>query len=160
MGGPMVLSGSVLNLQGLFIAIPLVALVLLFAWLFARKKRTRRKKPGQLLEYTVPGKTAAACRGLLGENPASDLFSYTLEGAKSGGWYIHFTRHNATEQPLDTVFLLQFEGDSPALLSLSFVREAFGMREPIIGEALLDEFFAAKLGAERIRPAPDAETSA
>ncbi len=141
---------SVLNWRGLLMAVPLVALVLLMAWLFARGSKKRRQKPGQRMRYTVPGKTAAACRGLLGDNPGSDLFAYTLEAAQNGGWYLRFTRHNPTGQPLDTLFLLQFEGDTPAVMNLSFVREAFGMREPIIGEALLDAFFENKVGAQRV----------
>ncbi|MDL2294552.1 hypothetical protein LJC60_07980 [Ruminococcaceae bacterium OttesenSCG-928-D13] len=149
--------GNVLNLQGLLLAIPLVALVLLGGWWFGRRGKKRPPKPGQYLRYQAPGKTAAACRGLLGKPEAADLFGYALEGAASGGWYIHFTRHNPTEQLLDTLFLLQFEDEDPAVFSLRFKREAFGMKEPVIGEDLLDSFFAEKLGAERLPHTPEAE---
>lgn len=139
----------VINLQGLLIAVPLVILVLLFVRLYTKKKRSVRQKPGQYLEYTVPGRTAAECRGLLGQPQPSDLFSYSLQSAPGGGWYLHFTLHNPTAQPLDTLFLLQFTAEEPAGFCLQFVREAFGMREPVIGEGLLDDFFSQKLGALR-----------
>lgn len=140
---------SAIDLRGLTLVLPLVALVLLLGWLWARSRKARAQKPGQHLAYTVPGRTAAECRGLLGGPADDDIFEYALETARGGGWYIHFTLHRPTAQPLDTLFLLQFEGDDPAFFSLTFVREAFGMREPVIGEPLLDAFFAQKLGARR-----------
>lgn len=139
-----------LNLQGLFIALPLVAMVLALGWWYARSQRKRRSRPGQSLRYRVPTLTAASCRGLLSHPAPEDIFSYTLEGAPSGGWYLTFTLHNPTGQPLSTLFLLQFEAEAPAILSLRFVREAFGMTEPVISEALLDQFFAEKMGAQRL----------
>lgn len=148
----------IFNLQGLFIAVPLVALVLLLAWFFARSKKKKVQKPGQLLYYTVPGKTAAACRSLLGSNTQDDLFSYKLESS-AGGWHIHFVLHNPTGQPLDTLFQLQFVDEAPTMLEVRFAREAFGMREPVIGEELLDIFFEQKLGAVRA-PAPQNEEDA
>jgi hypothetical protein len=102
------------------------------------------------VEYTVPGRTAAECRGLLGRPAENDMFAYTLVAAPSGGWYFRFTRHRPTGQTLDTLFLLQFTDENPASFCLRFAREAFGMREPVIGEGLLDSFFAAKLGARRL----------
>lgn len=146
---------NVINLRGALMVLPIVAFVLLVGWVVQKSNKKKRQKPGQYLQYIVPGRTAAECRGLLGKPGADDMFDYTLEAAQSGGWYIHFTRHRVTQQPLDTVFLLQFEGDVPAALSASFVREAFGMKEPVIGEALLDDFFAQRLGAQRVPPEQD-----
>ncbi|NLW79945.1 MAG: hypothetical protein GXY32_11145 [Ruminococcaceae bacterium] len=146
--------GDVINLPGLLLAVPLVAVVLLAAWLIPRRRKKRRAKPGQFLVYAVPGKTAAQCRQLLATPLPDDLFAYSLESAKPGASYLHFTRHLPTQQPLDTLFLLQFEADFDARFSLRFVREAFGMREPIIPEDLLDAFFAQKLGAVRDISAP------
>lgn len=142
------ISGLV-SLRAVGLAAVLVAAVLAVAWLYQKNAGRRRKKPGQCLWYRAPVYNAATCRGLLGKNPAADIFAYGLEAAPSGGWYLHFTAHNPTGQPLDTLFLLQFEEDAPAVFSLAFVREAFGMREPIIKEELLDAFFAQKLAAVR-----------
>lgn len=142
--------GQILNLRGLMIALPLVVFVLVIGWWYATHQKKRRQKPGQYLRYHVPTLTAASCRGLLGQPQSSDLFAYTLQSAAGGGWYITFTQHTATQQPLDTVFLLQFENEAPAEFSLTFTREAFGMREPVISEDLLDSFFSSKLGAQRL----------
>lgn len=150
-------AAPVISLQGLFIAIPLVAIVLLVARVYTKNAKKRRQKPGMHLLYTVPGHTAAQCRALLGTPAPDDIFTYKLESAASGGWYIHFTLHNPTGQTLDTLYLLQFEGDDPAVLSAHFVREAFGMKEPVIGEELLNAFFAQKLGALRSHPPQDNE---
>lgn len=144
------------SLPGAIAAIPLALAVIFIGWWLSRRTVKWRQKPGQLLRYTVPGKTAAACRGLLGKPAPQDIFGYSLESAASGGWYIHFTKHNPTGQQLDTLYLLQFEDDDPALLVLRFAREAFGMKEPVFAEALLDEFFAQKLGARRL-PAQSGE---
>ncbi len=141
---------DVINLQGLVWAIPLIILAVLMGKFFKKLKIKKRKKPGQFMRYEVKDSTATACRGKLGVPQTEDIFHYKLEDAMSGGWYIHFLKHNATQQQLDTVFLIQFEEENPAVFSLRFVREAFGMKEPVIGESLLDDFFAKKLGASRL----------
>lgn len=141
---------GVLNLGSLGLVVLLVAAVLAIAWLYQRHAKARRKKPGQYLRYQASVYNSATCRGLLGKPAPQDTFTYELENAPAGGWYIHFTRHNPTNQQLDTWFQLQFEDDAPAVFSLTFVREAFGMREPVMGESLLDEFFSQKLAAKRL----------
>lgn len=146
--------GEIFNLRGLFIALPLVIFVLLMARVSSKRQKKRAQKPGMQLYYSVPGHTTAECRGILGKKGEDDIFTYTLEAANSGGWYIHFTLHNPTQQQLDTLYLLQFEGEDPAILGLRFIREAFGMKEPVFPEALLDEFFAQKLGAQRLQAPP------
>ena len=148
------LLGTAINWQGLLVAVPLVAVLLLLFYLYQRANKKRPPKPGMLLRYEVADKNAAACRGRLGQPEEDDIFRYTLESAPAGGWYIHFTGHRPTQQQLDTLYLLQFEDDMPAVFSLKFVREAFGMKEPIIGEALLDDFFAQKLAAKRLPRMP------
>lgn len=127
----------------------LVGLVIIAAFVMAKNRRAASRKPGMHLLYQVPGSTAAACRALLASPLEKDLFAYRLEAAPAGGWYMNFKLYRPTEQILDTLFLLQFEAEEPARFSLRFVREAFGVREPIIPEAMLDEFFLAKLGAVR-----------
>ncbi len=144
----MVSLGDIISLRGLTLALPLAALALLLGWWYTRSAKKRKAKPGMHLAYTAPG-TAAACRGKLGRPADSDIFAYGIEAAAPGGSYIHFTCHKPTGQMLDTLFLLQFTEEDPAAFTLDFVREAFGMREPVIGEALLDAFFAQKLDAAR-----------
>lgn len=149
------LLSRVLNLQNLFTALLLVAMVLAIAYVFAGRGKKGRRRPGQLLRFESPGRTAAACRDLLSHKNIHDIFAYELEAAPGGGWYIHLTRHNPTEQILDTLFLLQFEKEEPARFSLKFIREAFGQREPVMPEAMLAEFFQQKLDA-RLLPKDEA----
>ncbi len=139
---------DIINWRALGLVVVLVAAVLLAAWLLQKKGGFARKKADKTLRYRASVLNAASCRGLLGKPTQADALAYTLESAPAGGWYLHFTGHPATGQTLDTLFLLQFEDDAPAVFSLSFVREAFGMREPVIPKALLDEFFKQKLGAQ------------
>lgn len=141
---------TVMELRGFLITATLIVMILAGAYFVIRRRRGNRKRPGIRLLYEAPGKTSAECRALLGRRSKEDVFQYRLEEAKSGGWYLHFLRHNPTGQVLDTLFLLQFVAEMPARFSFSFVREAFGVREPIIPEDLLDIFFLKKLQAGRI----------
>lgn len=148
------IAGGILNWRGLLLGVTLAGMVLLAGWFTARSKKTRRKRPGQYLLYTVPTRTAAACRDLLSHKNIYDSFAYTQQPAPDGGSYFTLTHHNPTGQTLATVFLLRFEAESPARFSLSFVRDVFGAKEPVMPEALLDEFFAQKLDAVRLREEP------
>lgn len=127
----------------------LAGMVVFAVVMLSRNRMGKKKRPGQYLEFVAEGKTAAQCRGLLSAPGDNRVFEYRLERAKSGGQYITFTRYVPTEQILDTVYLLVFEDESPARISMTFVREVFGANEPVFGEALLEEFFQDKLGARR-----------
>lgn len=146
------LGGGVSPRTLLFVGV-LVVVVVVNAFFYSRMKRKEKEKPGMRIWYEVPGKTPAECRAVLTARDAADLLTVGLEPARDGGWYLHFLRHNETEQPLDTIYRLRLEEGNPTLLVLAFEREAFGMREPVLPEELLDEYFAAKLGAKRTKPA-------
>lgn len=138
--------------QAVLSVLILIGLVLIFIFLYSQNRKGRKAKPGLYLEYTVSDKTVSECRSLLKKNTIEDIFSFQLEEGRLGEVYIHFVLHNATEQPLDTLFHIRYgdEPGPPAKFALSFAREAFGMREPVLSEPLLDEFFAQKLGAVRV----------
>ncbi len=148
------------DLQALLLVVVLVGAVLVVGYLAAEGRFAKRKKASMQLQYEVADKTTTACLDLLQDAAAEDMFLYKMERAARGnGWYIHFTLHEPTGQPLDTLFRLEFTGEEPARFTLGFVREAFGMREPVLPEDLLDAFFAAKLGAKRAGvPEPPAQT--
>ncbi len=136
----------ILNLSALFIVVPLVLGILLFGKYFASRTKKRPQKQGTLLTYEVQGRTATECRGILSAPDDADIFAYTLQTSEQAS-YLHITQHRPTSQPLDSLYTLSFEQERPAVFSLKFVREAFGMREPIINSALMDDFFAQKLNA-------------
>lgn len=133
---------------GFLPAILLIAAVAALLFLLGRAKGKQAAAPGRQLVYSAAGHTAAECRTLLYRPAEEDLFQYQLQPATDGGLYITFTRHNPTAQPLATMYLLRFDPLLPtARFQLTFVREAFGTPAPILPPTLLDEFFAAKLGA-------------
>lgn len=144
------LGGGVSPRTLLFVGV-LVAIVIVNAVLYDRIKRKDRQKPGMQLSYDLPGQTEAGCRTALEQPLETDLLACALEPDRRGGWMLHFLRHNATQQPLDTVYSARFEQGDPARLTLTFESEAFGMREPVLPEDLLDDYFAAKLGAVRVK---------
>lgn len=142
----------------IFVGVIVVA-VILYAFFVNRARRKNKNKPGMSMRYETAAHTAAECRDLLADRRGEDAFNLRLDPME-GGWKLHFLRHNPTEQLLDTVYRLVFEDGSPTRFTLTFVSEAFGMREPVIPEDMLDAFFAEKLGAKRITaPAQDEENS-
>lgn len=129
----------------------LILLCGVFALLRAQKA-SRRAVPGNnlLLEYRTDA-PLDECIDRLRSTAADDIFAYTCEREPDGGFALHFTQHRATQQPIDTLYTLRLEGGRQTVISLVFVREAFGYQEPVFPLSLLDEFFAAKLGASRIQ---------
>ncbi len=140
-----------MDTRNVFLILAIVALLGFSMYTLAKSRGALSKKRGVHV-YEAPGKTAAECRRLLGQRTEQDLFAYKLEAAPAGGWHLTFSRHTATDQILDTMYLLQFEGERPARIALKFEREAFGQREAVIPGELLDAFMLAKLGAHPVPP--------
>lgn len=124
----------------------LCALLIVAAYSLQKGKRARTKKPGQFTRYISPKYSAQQCRDFLSHKNIHDLFEYTIE-SDGGREYILFTKYLPTQQIVETVFLLEYEQQEPAVFTLRFVREAFGYREPVFPPAFLDEFFYKKLEA-------------
>lgn len=136
------------------LALFLAAVVLMAGYVAEKNRRVKKKRAGQHMAYEAPGKTAAACRGLLLGMTEADLFGYEIEQTQVG-WYLTLRSHRPTGQVLATVFQLVFTGEDPARFTLDFISEAFGSREPVMPESMLDEFFAQKLGAVRCDTGPE-----
>lgn len=131
--------------------------LLLAAIFLALRKKERQKSaapgPAGTLEY----RTSLAlddCLDRLRQKSEGDLFAYTCEREPDGSFLLHFTLHRPTSQPLDTLYRLRLEAGRRTVVTVSFVREAFGYREPVFPQKMLDEFLLAKLEA---RPAPPPE---
>ena len=54
-----------------------------------------------------------------------------------------------TRQPLDTLYNLRMEQGRQTVVTLMFVREAFGYGEPVFRQDVMDGFMADKLEARR-----------
>ncbi len=86
------------------------------------------------------------------ESPSSaDEFVYTIRREMDGGWTLHFSLHQPTQQPLDTLYTLRMDPGRQTVVTLLFRREAFGYREPVFPPELLDRFLEQKLEAHRTK---------
>lgn len=122
-------------------------------WQIARRQQRRRQAgPGGAgyLEYRTD-LPFDACLDALAENRPEDVFAYTCPRQPDGTFLLHLTLHNPTNQPIDTVFTLRMDAGRQTVVTLHFLREAFGYREPVFPQQLMDEFMAAKLAAHRTR---------
>ena len=91
------------------------------------------------------------CFDRLEDHRPEDVFAYECRREGDGGFRLHFTLHQPTQQPLDTVYTLRLDPGRETVATLIFLREAFGYGEPLFQPALLDEFMRQKLDARRTR---------
>ncbi len=120
-------------------------------WVLRKKELDRRKGDGPCapLEY----RTSLAfdeCLDRLRDPGPRDLFRYTCRRERDGSFTLHFTAHQPTNQPLDTLYSLRLDSGKQTIVTLIFLREAFGYGEPVFPRELLDQFLLEKLEA---RPA-------
>ena len=64
---------------------------------------------------------------------------------------LHLTLHQPTQQPLDTLYTLRLDPGRQTVVTLIFIREAFGYKEPLFQPEMLDEFMLGKLDARRTK---------
>ena len=63
----------------------------------------------------------------------------------------YLTLHQPSQQPLDTLYTLRLDPGRQTVVTLIFIREAFGYKEPLFPPAMLDEFMLQKLDAHRTK---------
>ena len=80
-----------------------------------------------------------------------DLFAYECRRENDGGFTLHLTLHQPTQQPLDTLYTLRLDPGRQTVVTLIFIREAFGYKEPLFQPEMLDEFMLGKLDARRTK---------
>ena len=73
------------------------------------------------------------------------MFAYECRRENDGGFLLHLTLHQPTQQPLDTLYTLRLDPGRQTVVTLIFIREAFGYKEPLFPPAMLDEFMAAQV---------------
>ncbi len=118
----------------------------------------RRQDSRQRNEYSPSGmsefRTDLAldeCMDRLNCPEETDEFVYTIRRETDGGWTLHLTMHQPTQQPLDTLYTLRLDPGKQTVATLIFRREAFGYKEPVFQPELLDRFMAQKLNAVRTK---------
>ncbi len=117
--------------------------------LIVRKQETTKRVGGAFSAEYRTDFAVDECMDKLRAQSEDDLFVYTCTREADGSFLLHFTAHRATQQPIDTLYSLRFDAGKQTVVSLIFLREAFGYKEPVFPVELLDRFFAEKLDATR-----------
>ena len=134
-------------------SIVLLAIVLgAIVFLLSRQKSGRRSQygPAGLSEFRTD-LALDECFDRLDEHHAEDVFAYECRREKDGGFLLHLTLHQPTQQPLDTLYTLRLDPGRQTVVTLIFIREAFGYKEPLFPQEMLDEFLLQKLDAHRTK---------
>ena len=135
------------------VSIVLLAAVLgVIVFLLSRRENPRRSQygPAGLSEF----RTSLAldeCFDRLDTHSDSDLFAYECRRENDGGFTLHLTLHQPTQQPLDTLYTLRFDPGRQTIVTLIFIRESFGYKEPLFPQEMLDTFMMQKLQAHRTK---------
>ena len=131
--------GKWFALNSLIYGAVIVVLAAMMVYALRRQERRRREAPGPagMSEYRTDLPSEA------------DAFQYTCERQPDGGYLLHLTLHQPTRQPLDTLYNLRMEQGRQTVVTLMFVREAFGYGEPVFRQDVMDGFMADKLEARR-----------
>ena len=134
-------------------SIALLAVVIgSIVFLLSRRQNQRRSQygPSGLSEFRTD-LPLDECFDRLDRHSESDVFAYECRRENDGGFTLHLTLHQPTQQPLDTLYTLRLDPGRQTVVTLIFLREAFGYQEPLFQPALLDEFLLQKLDAHRTK---------
>ena len=134
-------------------SIALLAVVIgSIVFLLSRRQNQRRSQygPSGLSEFRTD-LPLDECFDRLDQHSEDDVFAYECRRENDGGFTLHLTLHQPTQQPLDTLYTLRLNPGRQTVVTLIFLREAFGYQEPLFQPALLDEFLLQKLDAHRTK---------
>ena len=112
----------------------------IIVYLLSRRETTRRSQygPAGLSEFRT-GLALDECFDRLDTRSDTDLFAYECRRENDGSFLLHLTLHQRLDPGRQTV------------VTLIFIREAFGYKEPLFPPAMLDEFMLQKLDAHRTK---------
>lgn len=139
-------------MNAVFSILLIAAMAVLLVLMLNRRERTRRSQygPTGITEYRTD-LPLDECFDRLDEHKESDVFAYECRRQADGGFMLHFTLHQPTKQPLDTLYTLRLDPGRQTVVTLIFIREAFGYGEPLFPPEMLDEFLLQKLEAHRTK---------
>ena len=135
------------------ISVVLLAVVLgTIVFLLSRRESGRRSQygPAGLSEFRTD-LALDECFDRLDQHSGTDEFAYECRRENDGGFMLHLTLHQPSQQPLDTLYTLRLDPGRQTVVTLIFIREAFGYKEPLFPPAMLDEFMLQKLDAHRTK---------
>ena len=134
-------------------SIALLAVVIgSFVFLLSRRQNQRRSQygPSGLSEFRTD-LPLDECFDRLDQHSEDDVFAYECRRENDGGFTLHLTLHQPTQQPLDTLYTLRLDPGRQTVVTLIFIREAFGYKEPLFPQEMLDRFLMQKLDAHRTK---------
>ena len=135
------------------ISVVLLAVVLgTIVFLLSRRESGRRSQygPAGLSEFRTD-LALDECFDRLDRHSDTDEFAYECRRENDGGFMLHLTLHQPTQQPLDTLYTLRLDPGKQTVVTLIFNREAFGYKEPLFPPEMLDAFMTQKLDAHRTK---------
>ena len=130
----------------------LVVVLGVIVFLLSRRENTRRSQygPSGLSEFRTD-LPLDECFDRLDKHRDTDEFAYECRRENDGGFLLHLTLHQPSQQPLDTLYTLRLDPGRQTVVTLIFIREAFGYKEPLFPQEMLDTFMMQKLEARRTR---------
>ena len=147
-------------MNAVFSVLLLAAILGFIVFLLSRKDQSRRSQygPSGLSEFRTD-LPLDDCFDRLDQHSPDDVFAYECRHVfayecrreNDGGFTLHLTLHQPTQQPLDTLYTLRFDPGRQTIVTLIFIREAFGYKEPLFQPAMLDEFMLRKFDARRTK---------
>ena len=139
-------------MNAVFSMIILIAVIGLIIFLLSRRENTRRSQygPAGLSEFRTD-LPLDDCFDRLDEHSDADEFAYECRRENDGGFLLHLTLHQPTQQPLDTLYTLRLDPGRQTIVTLIFIRESFGYKEPLFPQEMLDRFLMQKLDAHRTK---------
>ena len=139
-------------MSSIFSIVLLVGVIGLIIYLLSRRENKRRSQygPSGLSEFRTD-LPLDDCFDRLDQHSDSDVFAYECRRENDGGFMLHLTLHQPTQQPLDTLYTLRFDPGRQTIATLIFIREAFGYKEPLFPQEMLDEFLRQKFDAHRTK---------
>lgn len=124
---------------------------LIMAILKKQAQRRRQKPDGAgFLEYRTP-LAFDECLDKLDAPSPEDEFQYSCRRQPDGMFLLNLTLHQPTNQPMDTLFSFRMDSGKETVITLCFIREAFGYDRPVFPQEMLDKFLSEKLSARRTR---------
>ena len=98
----------------------------IIVYLLSRRETTRRSQygPSGLSEFRTD-LPLDDCFDRLDQHSPDDVFAYECGRENDGGFTLHLTLHQPTQQPLDTLYTLRFDPGRQTIVTLIFIREAF-----------------------------------
>ena len=139
-------------MNAVFSILLLAAILGFIVFLLSKKDQARRSQygPSGLSEFRTD-LPLDDCFDRLDQHSPDDVFAYECRRENDGGFALHLTLHQPTQQPLDTLYTLRFDPGRQTIVTLIFIREAFGYKEPLFQPAMLDEFMLRKFDARRTK---------